>query len=451
MSTEKQTISWAQIKGSKANLDGTEAKHVINGPLYIVLEGKVYDVADFIDEHPGGFMPIHSQIGRDATDAFEAFHPMSAYDMLGNYYVGDLEKDADEKIAETPTISSGFLREIRELRQEFNNKGYFDANLGYYAFKISVLYSHLAISLLVLSLPLNAITVTISGLFCALFFQQSGWLAHDFLHHQVFKNRSLNNLVGYLLGNVGQGFSVSWWKSKHNTHHAAPNAKDIDPDIDTLPFLALDESVIRENKDQNNFVIKNQLFFYFPLLCFARLSWAIQSALYVSPSTKHKIHNRTFEQITISLHWVWYLGVAAWIALRADGSLLSALAWILVGQAATGVMLGSVFSLNHNAMPLFTDSEFARLDFYSAQILSGRNVISTVMTDWFTGGLNYQIEHHLFPLLPRHNFHLIQPQVSALCKQYGIDYHSTTFWAGNVEVLTKLASVMRAAREIKTE
>ena len=83
-----------------------------------------------------------------------------------------------------------------------------------------------------------------SAFLLGLFWQQTGWLAHDFLHHQVFKQRWANNWVGLFLGNVAQGFSADWWKSKHNTHHAAPNEladggdRVVDPDIDTLPLLA---------------------------------------------------------------------------------------------------------------------------------------------------------------------------------------------------------------------
>ena len=105
----------------------------------------------------------------------------------------------------------------------------------------------------------------------ALCWQQCGWLAHDFLHHQVFTNRAMNDAFGLFFGNFCQGFSVAWWKDKHNLHHAAPNEARatgvgaaraasgnagvtdssalgspqlshghaaIDPDIDTLPMLA---------------------------------------------------------------------------------------------------------------------------------------------------------------------------------------------------------------------
>lgn len=161
--------------------------------------------------------------------------------MLGNYYVGDISEPSKAEI-------TTFLGEIRSLRKEFQQAGLFDASLTYYAFKVFSNLALLFLSVAILMLPLSQPVVVVSGLVLALFFQQSGWLSHDFLHHQVFKSRQLNNLSGFVLGNVMQGFSVGWWKSKHNTHHAAPNVVGIDSDVDTLPYLALDERFIDGDK-----------------------------------------------------------------------------------------------------------------------------------------------------------------------------------------------------------
>merc|ERR1719324_1909517 len=84
----------------------------------------------------------------------------------------------------------------------------------------------------------------VSAVIMGLFWQQCGWLSHDFLHHQVFDKRGWGNAFGYFLGNFYQGFSTAWWKNKHNTHHAVPNVLHGDPDIDTLPFLAWGEAMV---------------------------------------------------------------------------------------------------------------------------------------------------------------------------------------------------------------
>lgn len=58
----------------------------------------------------------------------------------------------------------------------------------------------------------------------------------------------------------------------------------------------------------------------------------------------------------------------------------------------------------HNGMPVFTMNEFQDMDFFSLQVVTGRDVKPTAFANWFTGGLNYQIEHHIFPALPRREF-----------------------------------------------
>lgn len=126
------------------------------------------------------------------------------------------------------------------------------------------------------------LALTASAALMGLFWQQSGWHAHDYLHHQVFKNRAVNRYMGLLIGNVFQGFSVHWWTTKHNTHHATPNETSnghaVDPDIDTLPLLAWDKDMLAQVTDPGfRAMLRLQHWLFFPLLLFARMVWAEQS------------------------------------------------------------------------------------------------------------------------------------------------------------------------------
>jgi fatty acid desaturase len=82
------------------------------------------------------------------------------------------------------------------------------------------------------------------------------------------------------------------------------------------------------------------------------------------------------------------------------------------------MLLGFVFIQSHNGMEVFNDKR----DFMRAQLASTRNVSGGLFNDWFTGGLNRQIEHHLFPTLPRHNLRKAQKRVYALCSKHGLYY-----------------------------
>lgn len=147
-----------------------------------------------------------------------------------------------------------FQAAYRKLGIDLRREGFFDASPVYYARKVVEIHAMLASSAALAYFNDGSVTVMIaSATMCALMMQQAGWLSHDFLHHQVFENRDRGNLVGLWLGNVLQGYSVSWWKDKHNSHHAVPNlitsapgAKDGDPDIDTLPMLAWSKTMLKQ-------------------------------------------------------------------------------------------------------------------------------------------------------------------------------------------------------------
>jgi len=227
-------------------------------------------------------------------------------------------------------------------------------------------------------------TAILGGFLLALFWQQCGWLAHDFLHHQVFENRKYNNWAGLLIGNIFQGFSVDWWKKKHNQHHAVPNVHGQDPDIDTMPFLAWSEHALEgftdpaARKGMPKFVIDHQQFFFTPLLSLARLSWAlqvnknerssvltchekIQSIYWVRDHQKFNM--RTQEAVTLFLHWF-----SLFVIMFSTQSIVNGLVYFTAAQTFCGILLASVFALNHNGMVILDDEEAKKMDFYTLQV-----------------------------------------------------------------------------------
>lgn len=129
--------------------------------------------------------------------------------MLANYYIGDVALEdvnymKDENVVE-------FAKEIRELKELFKKLKYFESSKLYYLFKLLGNITIWASSVMMLYLFGNSLAgVLIAAALMALFWQQCGWLAHDFLHHQVFDNRSYSNLMGCFVGSVCQGFDPSW-------------------------------------------------------------------------------------------------------------------------------------------------------------------------------------------------------------------------------------------------
>ena len=444
------------LKSSKSN--GT--RHLLASlqadAKLLMINGKVYDVTSFAAEHPGGRV-IETYFGQDATDVFTAFHDPQTVEVLANYYLCDLpdySAPGSVILGESVPVAkdqSSFREEVEELRFELEEQGLFDANLLYYVFKVMFNYGILAASVysLLAVKSVGFLNIIASGALLGLFWQQSGWLAHDFLHHQVMKNRSLNNAIGYILGNVGQGFSVEWWKDKHNTHHAKPNVHDVDPDIDTMPILGWSvhalQGLSKDNADlMTRFTLTYQHYLYFVILAFARLSWAHQSVLYaMNKSTRQ---SRQCEISSLAVHWLWVLAMT-FEAYKQQG-IVGGIVFQLMCQCTCGVLLALVFSLNHNGMPIYTDAELDQMDFYQLQVATGRNVHESIFNSWLTGGLNSQIEHHLFPRMPRHNFSKIRTRVRELCKKWDVDYHQTGIWDGTLEVLGRLEQISAHAQHL---
>ena len=92
----------------------------------------------------------------------------------------------------------------------------------------------------------------------------------------------------------------------------------------------------------------------------------------------------------------------------------------------------------------FEKFNHALILFFPIQVLTTRNITGNALVHWFCGGLSYQVEHHLFPQVPRHNLPLINVEVKALCKKHKIQYHETNMINGTIEVLNCLEEVANA-------
>lgn len=416
-------------------------------------KGKVYDVSNWND-HPGGSV-IFSHAGDDFTDVFSAFHPSSAIKDLDRFCIGELDEsgvvgEEATKLAAQKSFEKGY----RDLRIKLISMGMYNADPLYYVFKV---LSNVAIlvAAIVCAVKSDSFFVQMFGAcLLGLFWQQSGWLAHDFLHYQVFKSRFYGDMMGILVGNIWQGFSVQWWKTKHNTHHAvpnliesSPNASDGDPDIDTMPLLAWSVKMAEQAKDckWGRTLIKYQAFFYFPVLLVARMSWSMQSWDFVMGNTKRlatksaledmkRIKYPLLEKMGLVIHYAGMLMIMFY-----SMPILNGLAFFLVAQMSCGLMLALVFGLGHNGMAVYPADE--RPDFWKLQVTTTRNVTSNWFSDWFCGGLQYQVDHHLFPMIPRHNLGKVHKLVHQFCIDHKVSYHEADMLTGTVEVLQCLSKV----------
>lgn len=428
------------------------SEHRTQDNAWISYRGKVYDVSGYND-HPGGSV-IFTHAGDDATDIFAAFHPGSAHKELEKFYIGDLDESVIPKGLYAnkfkPAEQKAFEAGYRRLRDELIKMGMFNASPMYYIYKVLSTTAIAAFGIYLATSTDHFMTNMAGAIVIALFWQQCGWLAHDFLHHQVFKNRVYGDLMGIVVGNIFQGFSVQWWKGKHNAHHAVPNlhasspdAHDGDPDIDTMPLLAWTKVMADSAKDSKwgRFFIRFQAILYFPILFFARLSWANESLKFVFGKSdlkgadidKANMQYPVLEKLGLIIHY------AILFSVMYQMPAVNALCFFFLAETMCGLFLALVFGLGHNGMAVYPANE--RPDFWKLQVTTTRNVTSNPFVDWFCGGLQYQVDHHLFPMLPRHNLAKVHKLVEQFCKEFGVTYHETNMYDGTVEVLTHLSEV----------
>lgn len=266
---------------------------------------------------------------------------------------------------------------------------------------------------------------------------QLGFLAHDAAHRQVFDGTRANVWTARLVSTLLVGLSYGWWQSKHSRHHRSPNEVGRDPDVSPggLVFTSADAG---RRRAVLALVARHQGWLFFPMLLLegANLHLASVRTLLRRPDLPHQ----RLELVLLALRLV--LPVALLLAVWPPPL---ALAFTAVHVAVFGALLGAAFAPNHKGMPMVAQG--TRLDFISRQVLSSRNITGGVLVDIFLGGLNYQVEHHLFPSMARDNLRLAQPVVRAFCLAHDLAYTQSGLMASYGSVVRHLSEVGLAARD----
>jgi len=248
-----------------------------------------------------------------------------------------------------------------------------------------------------------------------LVFTQLGFLGHDAGHHQVLRGGRGSQVIGLLVGNLAIGLGHGWWNDKHDAHHAHPNDLERDPDVG-VGALVFDPSQSTSRQGVARFVTRHQAVLFLPMLLLEGLSLHLASLRAVRARTGSV---RWLELSLLVGHVVAYVGVVCWFL-----PIGQALAFMAVHQAVFGLYLGLSFAPNHKGMPMLSEADAT--DHLRTQVLTARNVRPGRVVDAALGGLNYQIEHHLFPSMPRHNLRRAQPIVRAFCESRGVSYAETS-------------------------
>jgi fatty acid desaturase len=329
-----------------------------------------------------------------------------------------------------------------QLKRLIKQNRLLDRQPAYYTGKSIFTLSLLAVSMALLFVLGDTWSQLLNAAYLAFVFVQISLLSHDFGHRQfTFHSSRRNDWLTLIFGNFLLGLSCQWWIDKHSEHHGHPNQMDLDPDVD-IPLLAFEEEQALEKRGFARSVVKYQAALIFPLSLLQAISMLRSSIEFLAAK---KAKSTLVEALMICAHFALYFGLLFSVL-----EPLQALLFIAVHRGLFGTYMVSIFAPNHKAMHLLERD--SKVDFLRRQVLTSRNVIAHPITDFWYGGLNYQIEHHLFPRLPRNKLREAQPIIRGFCRDHSIAYHETSVLQSYKEILQHLHEVgapLRAARKAR--
>jgi fatty acid desaturase len=337
---------------------------------------------------------------------------------------------AREPTAPRASAPKGRWSEYTQLSRQLKQAGLLDRRRGWYAARIGLNLALLAGGWAVFVVVGESWWQLVTAAYLAVVFTQVAFVGHDAGHRQIFRSRRANDLVGLLHANLGVGISFGWWVPKHNAHHSNPNHEDLDPDV-SITALAFTADQARAKHGLVRLLARHQAWLFFPLLLLEAAQLHLAS---IKAIVRGRDRTNAVEGLLLLVH------VAAYFtALLLVLSPWQAVAFVVVQQGLFGLYLGCAFAPNHKGMPTLTDGD--RLDFARRQVLTSRNVAGSRLVDFVLGGLNYQIEHHLFPNMPRPNLRHAQPLIRAFCAQHGLPYAEASLFGSYAQAVRHLHTV----------
>ena len=268
---------------------------------------------------------------------------------------------------------------------------------------------------------------------------QFGFLGHDAAHRQMFTSSAWNAWTARILAGAFAGLSFAWWRAKHNMHHKGPNLEGYDPDIGPGAIAFTPGIVAQRTEGFSGWFVKRQGWLFFPLLTLEGLNLHAESIR----AARDKQSNQPWRRVELFLV---VSRLTAYVAILLTFLPLGkAVSFFAIQMAVFGFCLGASFAPAHKGMPIIPPE--MKLDFLRRQVMVSRNVRGNPVVDWAMGGLNYQIEHHLFPSMPRCNLKKAQPLVRAHCEREGIDYMEVGLFHSYAIVVDYLNNVGLRARD----
>lgn len=310
------------------------------------------------------------------------------------------------------------------LQDRIISEGLLKQEVFYYAFKIASTLALLAVGIFLLVYVKNFWVQLLNAFYLGFVWLQIGLIGHDIAHHEVFRSEKAIRGWGIFFWNFMIGVSFFHWYHKHNLHHEHPNHVGMDPDID-MPFIF---SKIQYERTPRLFqkMLPYQKIYFLPAFFFAYLNIMVSS---IGALLRHE-GKKLLEISVLILHFALYFWLIFHFLDFGEGVI-----FLFIHVFTTGMYMGLIFAPNHKGMPII-GSPTEHPSYY--QIVTTRNIFGGPVTDFVYGGLNYQIEHHLFPMMPRPNLKKAQKIIREFCAENGLPYEETSFTSSFKQIFRAL-------------
>lgn len=321
--------------------------------------------------------------------------------------------------------------EYAELRKLLKAENLLDDRSRPMFYIVRLAFNTLMVFALLFSLPYisNVGLVLINAVLAGFFMVQCLIIGHDAMHHQLFRSYTLSRLTTLFIWNFLGGVSHTWYADYHGKHHVHANRIDVDPNLE-IPFALPGRDDVRASRGIKRLFYKHQSLFLFPFLLMYGGDFVWRNFRYVGDMKLNRAS--VIELFVMGLHYLVFLGVPFAVL-----PFWQAVLYLLVFYGVAGFYAGVVFVTNHFGMPVFQTDQ--KIDYLQQQARGSRNIRSSPFVDYLFAGLNFQIEHHLFPTVPRYHIYRTAAIVKAFCVQRGIPYHDP----GLRETFREMADYLR--------
>lgn len=400
--------------------------------------------------------------------------------------------------------SDAIHKEFEALNQKLTSEGWYEADPKWYLVPIArvAMFLYIGRTMVMWSdamdenLYSRLFLLIFGSIFLGLYLQNIAFMGHDAGHGSISGSFKSDLWLGFLVGNAFAGIDVNWWKSTHNVHHSATNSLHDDPDIQHMPLLCFDERM-GENRWSTyhgrympldaigRALLPYQHWYFYPVMAVARINLYIQSMIFLAKTCpfvdldeKKKAGNKITDAVTglikeryawpsptptvwvtsvLSLSFYWYMTFSFYSRL----SLVTAIVSFTICHLTSGLLHVQIL-LSHVAMHYCADGHGSTdaitapngngtAGYYEWQALSTMDVDCPVWMDWFHGGLQFQLEHHLFPRVPRRHLRKLCALTDEIFAKYNVPVIRLSFYEANKLVLRHMATIGSNVVKRKTD